>query len=170
MTIRKINGQTIDADTLDGSHLADLPSPAKEFFVPIGLVITDWEDKGDFHGKDLDSSGDWAKFNFKVPHDFTTLTSCVIVVIRNSTGGTGTIDWTVTTDFGVIGEAYNINSDTVTQDGLALPEGTLFYELDIAEALTNLTAGDYVGVKLIVDATSGSAPVFFPIGITFKYS
>jgi len=101
---------------------------------------------------------------FRIPHDFTALTSCVIRV-RKSTNGN--IDWTVDTDFGADNEAYTTHSDSDTANGVVMVD-TRRYEVDCSAAFTGLLAGDMVGMKFTLDAiTAGNLIV---LGATFTYS
>ncbi len=119
---------------------------------------------GDFIINTL-TAGNYCYFNFKAPHDFVSLTECKILGISD---GTGTIDWTATTDFAAIGEAYNTNSDSDTANGLAMND-TEIEEVDISAAFTGLAADDYVGVKFLVDAVDTLAS-YRVTGLVFKYT
>jgi len=146
----------------------DVPVTAtREFFVPwlwyaggdaAPAII------GDFVGIRANLATERALMNFKAPHDFTALTHCKVIVIKSTNG---TIDWTVTTDFAAIGEAYNTNSDSDTQNGLAMTD-TEIEEVDISAAFTGLAADDYVGVQFTLDAIS--ANLIDILGLVFKYT
>jgi len=110
------------------------------------------------------STGKLAYWSFKVPHDFTSLTHCKILVIKHTDG---TIDWTVNTDFGAVGESYLTHSDSDTADGLAMTN-TEIEEIDISAAFTGIAADDYIGVEFILDAIS--AGTINLLGLVFKYS
>ena len=95
-------------------------------------------------------------FQFKCPHDYTTLTECKIIFASFSGGN---IDWTANTTFAAIGEAYNTHTDSATADGVSLA-GNLLYAIDISAAFTGLTADDDVHVEFRLDAiTSGNIRV-----------
>ncbi len=111
------------------------------------------------------TAGNYCYFNFKTPHDFVSLTHCKVLGIPD---GTGTIDWTATTDFAAIGEAYNTNSDSDTANGLAMTD-TEIEEVDISAAFTALAAEDYVGVKFLVDAV-GTLTSYRVIGLVLRYT
>ncbi len=137
----------------------------KEFFIPIQ------SDQGSDLGLDLtyvvwlmNLSGDDVYANFKIPHDFTTLTSVKVVGIWE---GTGTIDWTCVTTFAGVGELKNANTDSHTVDGE--PGTTLeMEEVDISEAFSGIAADDWIGVQFTLDALTGTS-VFKVCGIVFKY-
>jgi len=124
---------------------------------------------GDYQRYLIDAVGEYVHFSFKVPADFSSLTSVKIVYIPGSTEA-ATIDWTATTDFGADGEDYNNHSDSATADGLDCYTDRLKIKLvDISAAFTDLAAGDYVGLKFNCDAMSGTA-LFYLIGLEFNYN
>jgi len=119
---------------------------------------------GDFARWVLDAGGEYVAWSFKIPHDFTGLTSCKVIGIK---GTNGDIDWTAETDFAAAGEAYTTHSDSDTADGLTMADGEI-EEVDISAAFTGIAADDFVGVKFTLDAiTAGSYSV---IGLVFKYA
>jgi len=143
----------------------EIDAPGREFFVPplFGVGATEGV-TGDFYSWFMNGAGELVHFNFKVPYDFTALTHCKVLGIM---GANGTIDWTATTEFAAIGEAYNTHSDTDTGNGLAMTASEI-EEVDISLAFTGIVAGDFVGVQFTLDAISvGSYSV---IGLVFKYT
>lgn len=142
-------------------------APTKEFFVPVtNIKMTGAVDTiGQFPCIALDANGEYYKAVFKVPHDFTALTYCKVIVIP---AVTGTIDWSVFTQFAAIGEAYSTHTDTHTVNGLAMVN-TIINGIDISLALTGLAADDYVGVRFDIDVLTTTTDVDV-IGILFKYS
>lgn len=165
MSVRKINGVVIDADTLDGVHLADIPGATKEFYVHpsavTGTTITPGA-TGTLWG--MTAAGNEITANFVVPHDFNTLLSLKIV---GKPAGTGTIDWTCNTGFRAAGESETQHTDSVTVDGEAMTDDVM-KEIDLSDALTGLAAGDWVGIQFIYDAESGTTG-FYVVGLVFKY-
>ena len=115
---------------------------------------------GDFPVATAGSAQD-ARFAFYVPLDFTSLTSAVVVMIPDATE---TAQWDVTTDFGGDGEAYNLNSDSIT-NGTESVTANDVEEVDIADALTGLAAGDYVGVLFAPDTSDLRL-----VGLRIKYA
>jgi hypothetical protein len=127
---------------------------------PAGVTLT-----GNHSEYTLDAATEYVTFEFAVPSDFTTLVAVEIWGIKG--GGAGTIDWTVTTDFGADSEAYNNHSDTATADGLSMSDAAL-EKVTISDAFTGLSAGDFVGVEFTLDAISiGEYRV---IGLKFRYT
>uniref|UniRef100_A0A6M3IFU0 Uncharacterized protein n=1 Tax=viral metagenome TaxID=1070528 RepID=A0A6M3IFU0_9ZZZZ len=176
-----VDGQTAEGITSNWAydhaanptaHQAGYTAPTRSFWVlpmpAVGSAGTEIM-KGDYYSWFLDAASTEAVgFSFGVPADFSSLTTVKIVFIGKGTG-TPTCDWTVTTDFGADGEAYNANSDTATADGLALVADEID-TIDISAAFTGLAAGDFVGVKFILDAFSGTTPGLYVIGLEFKYA
>ncbi|MBA7614645.1 hypothetical protein ES703_21913 [subsurface metagenome] len=154
----------------------DVPAggvPTKEFFVPLVYAGEDpWFIYGDFYTFAMTTINDHCHFDFKVPHDFTTLTHCKFVYITRCDATPGSWDWTVTTDFAADGETYNIHSDSDTGNNEAFAlSANQMTTLDISAAFTGLAADDYVGVKVNMDAINGTGVKYvYPLGLVFKYS
>lgn len=138
----------------------------KEVFLPISALVMTGDPN--YHGKypvvRLQTAAEVCYFTFKVPHDFIALTSCEIVGIAETTG---TIDWTVETEFAASGEASTTHSDTDTANGVGVTD-THITKISIATALSNLAAHDFVGGKFTLDSTPGS--FLHVLGILLKYS
>ena len=124
-------------------------------------------------GFGLNAAGEVAKATFTVPHNFTTLSEAKIkMVISGGTAG-HTMDWTVNTHWGAVGEENDNDTDQVTENGKAIgwggPPWLKVYEVDITAAFTGIVADDHVYVEFIVDALSGAS---YPIvsGIQFLYT
>jgi hypothetical protein len=134
----------------------------QEFFVPFQLG-TGGTDLG--YQYSLDSGGDSVSARFRIPADFTTLTSVKVIMYIS---GTGTFDWTVATAWGASGEVFNVGSDSATADAQA-GTNTLILELDISSAYTGIAAGDNVLTTFTLDAldTISSLNV---MGFNIKYT
>lgn len=145
--------------------VADIDPATKEFFVTFGYTNDTFTQKGQFSVAHLTVGGKHVYFSFKCPHDFTSLTSCLVVGIPNVNG---TLDWTVNTDFGAHGAAYNASSDTDTQNGLACTASQL-NAIEVKLALTGLVADEYIGLQFVTDVLTGIGS-FDVIGLVFKYS
>ena len=165
MGSNKITGLAAGSSSGDSVRFEQLTdSPTKEFSVSVGTGYTTGalSFHGDFAALNM-SAGHYWHLNLKVPHDFSSLTSCKVVYIE---GGTGTFDWTVTTDWAAIGTAYTNESDTATANGVSITDLQIG-EVDISAAFTNIAADDYVGIKFLVDAITASMRI---IGLVFRYS
>lgn len=135
----------------------------REFFVPIsssGVTGTGYSSVvGSFPTKERASAAE-VHFVFKIPDDFVSLTEAAILNIPDTTE---TIQIDVATDFGQAGEAYNNHSDSLTDDQLAATQFELL-EHDVSGALTGITAGDYVGMKVTSNTTQLDL-----VGLQIKY-
>lgn len=144
----------------------DVPGGAtKEFQVEVyygGGGATEMEES-EYHTQKLDAAGEYVRFNFMVPADFSTLTHCKIIGVKQTNG---TMDWTAVTNFGALGEDADTHTDTDTADGVNMTHGIL-YGIDVSAALTGLAAGDVVGLKFTSDAFSAGG--FLVILLDFKY-
>lgn len=138
----------------------------KEFFVPVsiqgpGFALTD---KGEFPVADLAALNDEAFMSFKVPSDFTTLTTAEIIVIPQVTDGAA--NWDINSDYGADGEAYNLHSETDAASTYNVVINQLF-AVDISGILSALAADDYVGITLkLADALDD----VFVVGLWIKYA
>lgn len=112
----------------------------------------------------LNTVNDACYFNFSIPADFNALTSCVVVFWGESAD---TIDWTASTHFGAEGEALDAHSDTATDDGVEVADEVI-QEADVSLAFTAIAAGDYVGLRFILDALLDAGIAVF--GLKFKYT
>lgn len=142
---------------------AVISSATKEFIVravAVGDVFGYGTNVGDFQVTQIAVAG-IVKYVFHIPHDFTSLTDAVVVVIPDTTE---TIQWDVTTDFGANGEAYTTNSDSITNATLAVTINVLA-ECDVSAALTGIAAGDYIGMEFVSDINNIRA-VFLRIRYT----
>ena len=104
---------------------------------------------GDFVVNSPDA-GQNVYFNFKIPDNFTTLTSASVVMIPDATE---TIQYDLTSDYGQVGEAYTTHSESSLNVTDAGATASQLLEADVSAVLTFLTAGDYVGLKLNSDTT-----------------
>lgn len=141
----------------------------REVFVPVDLSdvgTNTWATIGYRTAAHLDANGEFTYFmTFQVPADFTTLTSCVVVLL--STDAAADLDWTVDTDFAAVGEATGTHTDSATADAYA-PAQNQIANLDISAALTGLLAGDVLGMKFTLDVANGTSVEIF--GYNFKYT
>lgn len=137
----------------------------REFFVPPSAEGSDgaFDITLSFIGCALTAT-EYITFNFKCPHDFTTLTHCYVIGILNANE---TIDWTAASTFAALTEAYNTHTDSDTANGVAHTANALT-AIDISAAFTGLVANDYVTVKYTLDALSDGQ--YRVIGLTFRYS
>jgi hypothetical protein len=151
-----------DTDDL-AAHLKGIDnailSSTKSFMVPVlnalqGTLV------GEFPTESLAAAAS-AYFAFKIPDDFVTLIEAVIVVIPDATE---TIQWDLATNFGLVGELYNANTDAVTNATQAVTVSILS-ELPVGDGLTGITAGDYVGLNF--NSNTSNIRV---VGLFIKYN
>lgn len=125
-----------------------LKNTSKEFFVlPLPTILGSGFDAVGGFGATAISQSREVYFNFIVPNDFSSLTGAKVVIIPDTTE---TIQWDITVDVAAVGENYNIDTRTGTNESLAVTVDDMT-EIDISSHLTGLTAGDYVGVNFQSD-------------------
>jgi len=154
-------GSAIEASRVDHKH--GMPTATKEFTVLIageaaGFAYT--TGMGDYQTATITSTQN-VNFMFKVPADFVSLTSCVVVLIADATE---TVQWDVTATFAATGQAKGTHSDSITN---ATESTTLdaFFEAPVTDALTSIAAGDHVGLQFESD-TSDLQPCY----LVFTYT
>lgn len=142
----------------------DIPGATREFFIPVQAEQGATKSATAGWARWQLTTGDYITASFKIPHDFTTLTHCYILVYGTTNGN---IDWTATTLFGTPPEHWNGATDTTTADGLALTDNDLTL-IDISAAFDGIAADDWIGIKFLVDVLN--AGNCFALGFVFKYS
>ncbi len=124
----------------------DTDTQTKEFWATPGAVfegnIGNW-----FRARCWDST---ANMNFKVPHDFTSITSAEVLVIHQVNNATTDID--IESSYGVKGEAHNAHgeSDTVTTYNFTANE---IDSIDVSGILTGIAANNYVRLAITSNET-----------------
>ena len=83
-------------------------------------------------------------FVFRVPALFTSIQRAYVVAYDD--GATGNLRYSVVTNWGANGEAYNLNTDSIAATTLAMTQNAMT-EVDISAAFTGIAAGDYVGLR-----------------------
>ena len=124
--------------------------------------------KGNHTGFFVDASGENAYIEMLVPHDFTALSSVVVVVICDQTFAGLTNYINIYSDYGSPGQAYNIHSEldeSLQHSGVV---ATNIYEWSVASVLTSIVAGDYIGLRVV--SKGGVSRTFTILGVRFKYS
>jgi len=105
-------------------------------------------------------------FDFRVPHDFNSIVSLVMICAPNATfGAAGAID--LESEYGAAGESVTNHNETDSLTGLS---GTadVWQEIDISSVFTALAAGDYCGVDF--SHISGISTTVNYLGIRLRYN
>jgi len=141
--------------------------PTRSFFIhPKHYGTASQDREGNFPIEIIDiTATEYAMWAFGVPKDFSSLTAVKLLFIPTTTG---TVDWTVATDFGADGELSTANSDSDTADALSVTDNTLIL-IDITAAFTGLAAGDFVGVKFLIDVFTDTTAML-AVGLEFSYT
>lgn len=136
----------------------------REMFVPVSAGVTNGDPYDSVVGDFAISTPDSAQsiyFNFKIPDNFNSLTSAKIVMIPDASE---TIQYDLDTDYGASGEAYNLNTESLSNETAGATTSQLL-EVDTSGVLTSINASDYVGLKLTSDTTTLRV-----IGLFIKYA
>lgn len=104
--------------------------------------------------------------SFRVPHDFTSITSAELLVIPRDT--VVAADWDIYCEYAAEGEAYTTHEEADAASTYNVTADQLF-AIDTSGLLTNLAAGDVVGVDLAKRAAAGQEEVDV-LGVRFRYA
>ncbi|MBA7564248.1 hypothetical protein ES708_05910 [subsurface metagenome] len=147
----------------------DLPAgyipPTRSFWIFPADPYAQYGSLDGFAYQKLDAGAEYCCAGLAVPSDFGSLVSVKVVYIDRTSD---TFDYTVATSFGAAGQAYTTHTDSVTADGVGMTD-TIIKSLDVTDAFTGLAADDFVGIKMTMDALTGSAEIAV-IGFLFTYS
>lgn len=138
-------------------------APTKEFFVPV-TYGTEMLHNFPWPVARCNANDEYAYIAFRVPHDFTAITTAEIVVICMSTEVAA--NWDTLVEYAAAGEARNTHtaSEAAATYNVTLNEIEV---VDISALLGALAADDYVGVQFRQGAAGHNADV---LGVHFKYS
>ena len=103
----------------------------------------------DFLVKDSDISHT-VHFQWQMPADFSSLTSLLVVNIADATE---TFQWDVESDYGLIDEAYNTNSESQANQTKSFVNET-FETIDVSGVFSSVTALDICGVHISPDVNT----------------
>ena len=89
-----------------------------------------------------------------IPDDFTTLVSIQAIMIPGATNATANID--LNSDYGAVGEVYNVNSESNTTNTYALTTQVIT-GIDLSSVAAGIAAGDFFGVLISHTSIGASA-------------
>jgi len=162
----KSDGKLYFQDGAAGSEKIVSTTPiVKEVF----LSSTNYaNDNSDYRTKAVSATGG-ARFTFKIPDDFNSLTSIYLIgqVSVGAAGSGKNID--LSSDYGAAGEALNQHSetDTTTTYDFTGYSGQNNSIIDLSVVLSSLAAGDYVGIFVDHNAIGGGIDY---LGIKLLYT
>lgn len=126
---------------------------SKVLFIPINggnTLTSDYDTALGDYAVNTPDNGENVYFNFRIPDNFTTLTTAKMIMIPDTTE---TVQIDVTTDYGALGEAYNNHSGSITDGTLSVTADQLS-GISVASAITSIAAGDFVGMKVTSNTTT----------------
>jgi hypothetical protein len=150
-----------DKTKLDGLGAG---TATQDFFFPMGNLITNYSE---YAVATVGANGT-GYCSFKVPADFTTLTSLELVGIIDpaAAGGGKNIDFF--SSYGAIGEDRNNHAESDTSGATNLTGlGNQLYSFDISGVFTLLAAGDYAGIRVLHNSIGGN---IYYLGVRLKYT
>ena len=134
----------------------------KEYFTPADPDTA----HGTYRARSVASGGSH-QFNFKVPHNFESIASLVIVGYPTAgAAGTGK-DIDLTSEYGALGQSKAVHTESDTTATYDLGTTDVIFELDLAPVFTSLAAGDYCGI--LVDQQVVGGTVYY-LGIRLRYN
>jgi hypothetical protein len=122
-------------------------------FIPATLYNFDWgQTLGDWSGAGNGGGVSLGRYGFVVPSDFSSLDTLGILVFSNTTQ---TLTFTIDTDYGAHGEAYNTHSSNITGGTLAITANQ-YSLINLSSLVGSLAAGDRCGVGLNMTGKTGT--------------
>ncbi len=143
-----------------GAAWEDIGKSAKEFVVEARYTSGNYTTFGQHPPKAIGIGGD-VYYSFVVPDDFASLISIEVIGMADSTE---TIQFDVTTDFGVDGEDYFQNQDSLVDEQKAVVQNKIWFH-DVSGAVTGIFGGDLVGIEINSDTD-----FLYITLLRFKYS
>lgn len=143
-----------------------LVSPnAKEIFFPATAHNSgdSFDNLGDFPKVTLQNSDEGYTIG-RIPSDFNSIVSIVILTVHSATDGALPMD--ITSDYAAAGEAYNAHSESDTASTYAVTQNEL-EEIDVSGIFTALAANDYFGVGIERDHVTSAVYV---LGVLLIYN
>ena len=138
----------------------------REFFIPATQSDGTLTNLGDYPAHLLSGTvSQSARMAAFIPWDFKTLLSITIMYV-DTVGGT--VNISIATDYGAVGEAYNANSGTIGGGLGILTAANLIAEYEISTAVANLAANDYLGVAVTTRGNVLDNSVYI-IGLRIRY-
>lgn len=140
----------------------------KEFFIPctyaeVGTMAiysaTEWV------GAYCDAADERGHIMFRVPSDFTSITTAVVLAL--TVGADATADISCYSNYGAKDEASDTHSENKTDYSLDWSTSNRLREVDVSVILSALAANDYVSLALVTEGTDEGCYV---IGVYFKYA
>jgi len=138
-------------------------APTKEFFIPATEGTESYYDSNHC-GYRIDAINDHARIEFYTPHDFSSITDAVLILIAFATASH---EFRLYSNYG----AQGTNKATHSQASAWITEAmtdNILHEYDISGILSSLAAGDYVGIKVL--GGDGPVPNFLVLGVRLRYS
>jgi len=155
--------QVMVTDGAGGWVLEDKSTGAtKEIFYFADLASND----GAYRVRNILTNGSF-RFDFKVPHDFTSLVTLALVGWPEPGAAGAGKDIDLTSEYGSVGELRNNHSESDVGSTYNLGATDVIFELDISGVFSSLAAGDYAG--LLVSHNSIGGTVHY-LGIRLRYS
>lgn len=96
------------------------------------------------HGAKVDADNEYAYLKFHVPHDYTSITEAVVVICPLTTA---THRCSFGAQYRTNGEAFNTHEEYDRNVDMSLTQYQ-FYEYDMSGILANLSADDYVDIRV----------------------
>jgi len=145
-------------------NTVSLPPPTKQFTIPVSSADGVFTEKGTF--RVLGSyGGSLAYFTFEIPHDFVSMSSCVVEVFSDKTVTDKDID--IDSNYGSLSEDYNVHSenDHASTYSFTADKHT---DIDVSGILSNIVAGDRVAISIVNNESSITLKVYI-VQLKFRY-
>jgi len=144
--------------------ISNPPETTKELFVPgdhSDQAITNYSERS---VRRVSADNDEVWFTFQVPWDFAAITKAVLKCVAIAAKTNVNLD--ILAVYASDGEAHDNHTDSDLATLYDYP-GNVIFEIDVAPILTNLAAGDNVGIRLL-DAVDPGGELYI-MGLEFRY-
>jgi len=112
----------------------------------------------------LTALNDVANIEFRIPSDFSAITTAIILVVPIVTDAAA--NWDIYTNYGAIGEGYSTHAESDVATTYNVNQN-VYTQVSIAGILSSLAADDYVSVQLKLADADDDVSV---VGVYFKYT
>lgn len=136
---------------LIAAHDSSVPVSGFEIFFPADLPNA----SGSYKVADVGTNGS-LEFSFHIPSHVRTIKEIALVGISSTAAEGASKDIDLASEYGSIGEAKDIHSETSTAATYTLPADKVLFELDALPVFSNLAAGDSGGLKVTHNTIGGT--------------
>jgi len=163
-----IDALGVDADTLDGAHLADIKQATKEVFFPV-TAGTEMTPAVNHPCAIIDHAADECGIHVFIPHDYNSMVSLELIFAPMTT--VAAMKASVYTAYGAVGEAPAEHSEQRIDGSIGDVTTNTIQAHDISDLVDSapVAVGDYVGVYILYSAVAPATNIRV-YGVRMRYT